>query len=183
MTLAWLTATSVIFFGGAGTAKAEDISGTITSTKTIFEDSQLVGDVICTMTDSPCIDFGASHIRLSMNGFTMTGPADPDNPAAGFCNATSGNPQADGIRISDVAQGHALTHAQVLGPGMVRKFRRHGLLIVGTIGVSTNAKVKYVTSSHNCFSGLLTKWSPSGMQTTPRPPRAEATASSTVITT
>ena len=36
-----------------GKAQAEDISGTITVTKTIFEDSRLVGDVTCTMTDSP----------------------------------------------------------------------------------------------------------------------------------
>ena len=75
-------------------ASAEDISGTITFTKTIFEDSQLVGDVTCTMTDSPCIDFGAPHIKLWLNGFTITGPASPDaapdpaNPAA-FCNAGS----------------------------------------------------------------------------------------------
>jgi len=146
---------SLVLFAGAGIARAEDISGTITSTKTIFEDSELVGDVTCTMTDGPCLDFGAPDIKLLLNGFTMTGPASPDTtpdplaPAA-FCSATSGSSTADGIRISNQ------THGQILGPGMVQKFRRHGILIVGTVGVSTKAKVRHVTSHHNCFSGLFT---------------------------
>ena len=133
-----------VVFVGVTSAGAEDISGTIAVTKTIFEDSQLVGDVTCTMIDGPCIDFGASHIKLRLNGFTMTGPGlpdntpDPANPSA-FCNATSGLPQADGIRILNQ------THAQILGPGMVQKFRRHGIFIVGTSGVSTKAKVRLVT--------------------------------------
>ena len=153
-TIAWLTALSVGFFVGAGTAEAEDISGTITFTKVIYEDSRLVGDVTCTMTDGPCIDFGASHINLRLNGFTITGPGSPDTPPdpanpAAFCNPTSGNPPADGIRISNQ------THGQVLGPGMVQKFRRHGIRIDGTLGVSTKAKVKLVTSHHNCFSGIF----------------------------
>jgi hypothetical protein len=38
---------------------------------------------------------------------------------------------------------------------MVERFRRHGILIVGPTGVSTNATVRYVTSHQNCFSGLL----------------------------
>jgi Right handed beta helix region len=150
VTFTWLAVFhSLVLFAGAGIADAEDISGAITFTKVIFEDSRLVGDVTCTMTDSPCIDFGAPHIKLRLNGFTMTGPADPDNPSPGFCNATSGNPPADGIRILNQ------THAQVLGPGMVQKFRRHGILIVGTIGVSTKAKIRYIISHHNCFSGIL----------------------------
>ena len=45
---------------------------------------------------------------------------------------------------------------QIIGPGMVQKFRRHGILIFGAAGVSTNVTVKDVTSNHNCFSGLLT---------------------------
>ena len=150
-----LAITSLLLLVCAGMAKAEDISGVIASTKTIYEDSQLVGDVTCTMTDGPCIDFGASHVTLRLNGFTMTGPADPDNPAPGSCNATSGAPQADGIRISDAGQLQALTHSRVLGPGLVQKFRRHGIFIVGTIGVSTNATVSHITSHHNCFSGIF----------------------------
>jgi Right handed beta helix region len=150
VTFTSLVAFSLVLFVGAGIAQAEDISGPIAVTKTIFEDSQLVGDVTCTMTDGPCIDFGASHITLRLNGFTMTGPADPDNPSPGFCNATAGLPQADGIRVSDQI------HGRILGPGMVQKFRRHGIFIIGTIGTSTNATVRHVTSHHNCFSGILT---------------------------
>ena len=137
---------------GVGTVRAEDISGTLTVTKVIFEDSRLVEDVTCTMTDSPCIDFGAPNIKLRLNGFTITGPASPDSTPSGslFCNLTSGAPGADGIRILNQV------NSEILGPGMVQKFRRHGMLIVGTLGVATRAKVKQVTSHHNCFSGLLT---------------------------
>lgn len=132
-----------------GKAQAEDISGTITSTKTIVEDSQLVGPVTCTITAVPCIDFGAPLIKLRLNGFTITGPADPDNPSPGFCNATPGEAPSSGIRILNQ------TDAEILGPGMVQRFRQHGILIIGTIGVSTKAKVKLVTSHHNCFSGIF----------------------------
>jgi hypothetical protein len=148
-----LVVSALVLFTGVGVTNAEDIEGTIAVTKTLYEDSRLVGDVTCTTTETPCIDFGASHIKLRLNGFTITGPADPDNPAPGFCRATGGPPTTaagDGIRISNQ------THSQILGPGMVQKFRRHGILIIGTIGIDTKAKVKHVTSHHNCFSGLLT---------------------------
>ncbi|HUE87724.1 MAG TPA: NosD domain-containing protein [Vicinamibacterales bacterium] len=148
---------AVLLLAGTGirAAQAEDISGTITVTKVIFENSRLVGDVTCTMTDGPCIDFGAPNIRLWLNGYTITGAADPDAPPdpldpTAFCNASSGPPPADGIRIFNQVGG------QILGPGIVQRFRRHGILIVGTIGTPTRAKVTLVTSHHNCFSGLLT---------------------------
>lgn len=154
LTLAWLFVFLLSVFVGSGVAEAaETISGTITTTRTIQENTRLVGNVTCTMVDSPCIDFGASHIKLWLNGFTITGPADPDVSSPGSatgCNATSGAPPADGIRILNQ------THAQILGPGMVQKFRRHGLFIVGTIGVASKIKVSRVTSHHNCFSGILT---------------------------
>ena len=132
-----------------GTAQAEDISGVILVTKVIFEDSQLVGDVTCAPTATPCIEFGASHITLRLNGFTMTGPADPDNPVSPMSCPTVQPPNADGIRIMNQ------THAQIFGPGMIQRFRRHGILVVGSSGVSTDLTVRYVTSHHNCFSGIL----------------------------
>jgi parallel beta-helix repeat protein len=110
--------------------------------------------VTCTVTTGPCIVFGASNIKLWLNGFTITGPGSPDtvpdpaNPAA-YCNATNGAPAADGIRIANQ------THDQILGPGMVQKFRRHGILVVGTLGIPTYATVRGITSHHNCFSGFL----------------------------
>lgn len=135
---------------------AEDITGTISVTKTIFNDSQLVGNVSCTMTDGPCILFGASGIKLSLNGFTITGPANPDDSST--CQPTSGNPPADGISSANVLVTPPAPQmdVQILGPGMVQKFRRHGILIVGAPGVSTRATVRNITSHHNCFSGLLT---------------------------
>src|SRR5215510_8962524 len=88
----------IIVFAGAG--HAEDISGTIATTRTILNDSQLIGNVACTMTDGPCILFGAPGIKLSLNGFTITGPANPDD--SNTCQATSGNPPADGISNANV---------------------------------------------------------------------------------
>ena len=130
----------------AAPARAENISGTISATKFITEDSQLVGDVTCTTTTEPCLDLAASHITLRLNGFTMTGPADPD---AGVCNPGSGNPHADGIRTLNV------THVRILGPGMIQKFRRHGIFIVGQPDIMTRATVSELTSHHNCFSGVF----------------------------
>jgi hypothetical protein len=135
---------------GPASAQAEDISGPIAVTKTIVEDSQLVGDVTCAPTATPCIDFGASHITLRLNGFSITGPAEPDNPASANSCPTVQPANADGIRILNQ------THAQVVGPGIVQRFRRHGLFIVGIAGVSTEITIRHLTSHHNCFSGLLT---------------------------
>ena len=137
----------------AASAAAEDISGTIATTRTILEDSQLVGDVTCTMTTTPCIQFGAPNITLRLNGFTVTGPANPDDSTT--CNPTSGQPVSDGI-TNGTSAANSQPGARIIGPGMVQKFRRHGILIVGAAGVSTNVTVKNVTSHHNCYSGLLT---------------------------
>lgn len=147
--LSLLALSFLILFLTAGIAQAEDISGTITSTKTIFEDSQLVGDVTCAVANGPCIRFGASHIKLRLNGFTMTGPADPPSnclpaPSGG---AILGQ---DGIAASGVAVP-GLSHVRILGPGIVQKFRRHGLFMAAT----TRVTVEHVTSNHNCFSGIL----------------------------
>jgi hypothetical protein len=132
-----------------GAAQAEDISGVIVVTKVILEDSQLVGDVTCAPTATPCIEFGDSHLTLRLNGFTITGPADPDNAASPMSCPTAQPPNADGVRVLN----H--THARILGPGMIQRFRRHGILVVGTSGVSTNLTVRHITSHHNCFSGIL----------------------------
>ena len=137
----------------ATTAAAESISGTISSTKLITEDSELVGNVTCTTTTTPCLQFGAPNVTLRLNGFTITGPGNPDDTT--MCNATSGTPTADGISNgTSVASSQA--GVRIIGPGMVQRFRRHGIFIVGAPGVSTNATVRHVTSHHNCFSGLLT---------------------------
>lgn len=139
--------------GSPAVAKAEDISGVLSVTKVIVENSQLVGDVTCTMTTTPCIQFGAPNIVLRLNGHVVTGPANPDDSTA--CQPTSGVPPADGISNGTNA-ATSQPGVQIIGPGMVQKFRRHGILIVGAPGISTNVTVKDLTSNHNCFSGLLT---------------------------
>jgi parallel beta-helix repeat protein len=144
--LAFLTAFATL-------AAAEDIGGTISVTKIIVEDSRLVGNVTCTMTTTPCIQFGAPNIALRLNGFIITGPANPDDTTT--CQATSGPPFSDGIS-NGTSAANSQPGVQIIGPGMVQKFRRHGILIVGAAAVSTNITIKHVTSHHNCFSGLLT---------------------------
>ncbi len=139
--------------GYAAPAAGEDISGSIGLTKVIVEDSQLVGNVTCTMTTTPCIQLGAPNIVLRLNGFIITGPANPDDTTT--CNPTSGAPTSDGIS-NGTSAATSQPNVQIIGPGMVQRFRRHGIFIVGAAGVSTNATVKHVTSHHNCFSGLLT---------------------------
>jgi parallel beta-helix repeat protein len=144
----WLAFTPFLLTVYASVAKAEDISGVIAVTKVIVEDSQLVGNVTCTTTTTACIQFGAPNLTLRLRGFTVTGPANPDDTTS--CQPTSGPPPADGI--SNGGQ----PGARIIGPGMVQKFRRHGILILGAAGVATNVTVKDITSHHNCFSGLLT---------------------------
>jgi len=93
--------------------------------------------------------FGASHITLRLNGFSMTGPAEPDDPANPNSCPSVQPSNADGIRIQNQ------THVRVLGPGLVQRFRRHGLFLVGTAGVRSEITIRHVTSHHNCFSGIL----------------------------
>lgn len=124
-----------------GAARAEDISGTISTTKTIFEDSELVGNVTCVVVDAPCIRIGAPNIRLKLNGFAITGRAEP--PAN--CTTTTSFVPEDGI--ADVEQ----PDLAIVGPGVVQKFRRHGVFL----SRATRISVKGITSHKNCFSGLL----------------------------
>jgi parallel beta-helix repeat protein len=105
----------------------------------IYEDSQFVGDVTCTMTGAPCIQFGASGIKLKLNGFTMTGLADPVRGCAGVAVALE-----DGINVPDVAD------VKIQGPGVVRQFRLNGIRVQRSTGV----KIERVTASTNCTNGI-----------------------------
>src|SRR5262245_51739308 len=137
---------SRVFFVGvallvsASTALAEDISGPISTTRTIRESSRLVGDVTCTVTGAPCIQFGSPHIDLRLNGFTITGPADP----ATACGGTSSAAAETGINSG------AQTDVEIRGPGIVQRFRGDGILFNGTL----LGKVEGVTTTTNCMSGI-----------------------------
>jgi hypothetical protein len=123
-----------------GTAFADDISGLISTTRTIRDNSRLVGDVTCTVTGAPCIMFGASHIELRLNGFTVTGQADPTTACNGA--ATAGEHGISSGGQSDV---------EVRGPGVIQRFRATGVFFTGTL----LGKVEGVTATTNCQSGIL----------------------------
>src|SRR5262245_5231233 len=139
-------AIGLLAIGLARSAQAADISGTIATTLTIFEDSRLVGDVTCTVVGGPCISFGAPGITLKLDGFTMTGLANLLTPCA-----TAGTNEV-GIEVN------AQSDVVVLGPGIVQGFRQFGIRLRAATGVT----VKRVTVNSNCFSGIFVTQASSG---------------------
>jgi hypothetical protein len=123
----------------AGTAAAEDISGTIVRTLLLSENSRLVGHVTCTVTGAPCIAFGAPGLELRLNGFFLTGQADPTT-------GCSGGRVANEFGISTNGQNDL----ELKGPGVVQRFRADGVLFVGTVG----GRVERITATTNCTSGI-----------------------------
>src|SRR5262245_23413094 len=73
-----ITLASIVAAHIHGTAWALDrVSGTLTRTFTIVDNTELVGDVICDVTAVPCFSFGVSDVEFRLNGFSITGKADP----------------------------------------------------------------------------------------------------------
>jgi len=124
----------------AGSVHATDIGGMISETLTITEDSQLVDDVACVVNDAPCIAIGAPNVTLELNGFTMTGQADPQTA----CNGGGSGPEV-GISVD------TQTGVDIRGPGLVQQFRGHGIRLL----TSSGATITRVTISTNCFSGIF----------------------------
>ena len=138
----WLSviAAAAVISCVASTAWADRVSGLITRTYVLVEDTDLVGDVTCDVVGGPCFSFGASGIQLRLNGFTITGKADPVTGCAGT------RPQPEfGITTNN------MNHVQVRGPGLVQRFRNNGVFVTG----STGARVEDLNSSTNCGSGIL----------------------------
>lgn len=136
---------AVLVFGiqllvGRETASAADISGTISSTRTITEDSQLVGDVTCTVTGAACLTFGASGIALRLNGFSITGQANPVTGCGGAFTQGEGGINVDNQR-----------GVIIQGPGIVQQFRANGIRLLN----SSRVLVTRVTMSTNCLSGII----------------------------
>lgn len=131
-------AIGVLLFASA--TFAEDISGPISTTRTIRENSRLVGDVTCTVTGAPCIQFASGHIELRLNGFSITGPADANTACGGTTSAAT----ETGIHSG------AQTDVEIRGPGIVQRFRGDGILFNGTL----QGKVEGVTTTTNCMSGI-----------------------------
>jgi hypothetical protein len=126
---------------GASPSAVDRISGLITRTYVIVEDTELAGDVTCDVTGAACFSFGASDVSLRLNGFSITGKADP-------VTACGGGPLT-------AAEAGILTNGQnnvtVQGPGLVQRFRLHGVFVGGSRGV----RVDSITASTNCGSGVF----------------------------
>src|SRR5215813_14633913 len=120
---ALLMAVAIGILLSASAAFAEDISGPISTTRMIRENSRLVGDVTCTVTGAPCIQFSAGHIELRLNGFAITGPADVNTA----CGGTTATAAETGIHSG------AQTDVEIRGPGIVQRFRGDGILFNGTL--------------------------------------------------
>lgn len=142
----WARATSAIAMAvvalGSSTRAADRVSGLITRTFTIVEDTDLTGDVVCDVASgTSCFAFGASGVQLRLNGFTITGKADATTGCGGgaFVNGENG--------IST----NGLNDVSVQGPGLVQRFRTHGVAVIG----SRDARIEGVTASTNCGSGVF----------------------------
>ncbi len=120
---------------------AEDrVSGLITRTYVIVEDTELTGDVTCDVTGAPCFSFGAPGVALRLNGYTITGKADPVIGCGG-----SVTPAEFGITTGGRAD------VSIQGPGLVQRFRNSGVVV----SASRNARIQGLTSSTNCAAGII----------------------------
>jgi len=122
----------------AGTSQAAEtkISGTISKTVTLTQDSELVGDVTCKVVGGPCIAFGAGGIKLRLNSFTMTGTSPGCTPATSFDDGM------DVIQTSDVT---------ILGPGLIRNFGGFGIFLAS----ESDVQIRGITVTDSCFSGIF----------------------------
>jgi hypothetical protein len=148
--LAALVALVPAFMVASGPAGGQpapgDIPCVIGSTHVITVDSRLVCDVECFEVDSPCIQFGRPGIKLSLNGFKLTGPASP--PTLSDCVTTANFLPADGIHstFDDVV---------IEGPGLVQRMRRHGIALFAVApDFVEKPVVKKLVTHQNCFSGI-----------------------------
>jgi len=119
----------------ATAAQAANISGTISSTKTIKENSQLTGDVRCTLTGAPCIQFGVGGITLNLNGFTMTG-----NGGVNSCTLSVNEEAIDTEGFDNVS---------ILGPGIVKQFQGTAIMVR-----SDATSVQQVVVLSSCANGI-----------------------------
>ena len=116
------------------------VSGTLTRTYVIVEDTELAGDVTCDVGSNPCFSFGASGVTLRLNGYSLTGRADPNTGCAGGSSANEFGIIVNGQH--DVS---------VQGPGLVQRFRNQGIFVTGG---SRNTRIESITASTNCLSGI-----------------------------
>jgi hypothetical protein len=138
------TAFAVVSFIAIGLAEpastaTDRISGLITRPYEIVEDTELAGDVTCDVTGAPCFLFAVSGVELRLNGFSITGKADPVTGCGGA--ATNGEA---GVHTNNQP------NVSIRGPGLIQRFRFHGVQIA-----SPNARVEGITASTNCAAGIF----------------------------
>jgi parallel beta-helix repeat protein len=121
-------------------AWADQVSGTLTRTYVIVEDTDVVGDVSCDVGSTPCFSFGASGVQLRLNGFTVSGKADPVTGCGGAVAANE-------VGITTNGQ-HSVT---VQGPGVLQRFRNFAVVVTGG---SRNTRIEGLTASTNCTAGI-----------------------------
>ncbi len=126
-------------------ACAAEISGTISNTLTITEDSKLAGDVTCTVNLGPCISFGAPGLTLDLNGYSITGTGPRDTN--GGCVPVAGS----GTEVGILVTGPANRDEVIRGPGVIQRFRGSDIQLTN----STGDTVRGVTVSQSCQSGIF----------------------------
>ena len=120
---------------------ADRVSGVLTATFVIVDNTDLIGDVRCDVANNtPCFSFGVPGVELRLNGFTITGKGDSVTGCGGA--AAMGN--ETGVFTN------SLSRVGVRGPGLVQRFRGDGVWVFG----STDARVEDLTVSTNCLSGV-----------------------------
>ena len=126
---------------GSSARAADEISGVITGTYTIVENTDLTGDVVCNVpANTACFAFGAPDVELRLNGFTITGRADPNTACSGtLINGENG------------VTTNSRNNVRVRGPGLIQRFRTHGIAVLG----STDAHIQDLTASTNCGAGVF----------------------------
>lgn len=134
----WMALATIVVV--ATNTYADEVSGRITRTYMIVEDTDLVGDVTCEVDNAPCFSFAASGIELRLNGFTITGRAD----AITGCNGAS-FPNETGVFTN------RQRNVTVRGPGLIQRTRGRGVHVIG----STGARVEGFAISTTCSSGVF----------------------------
>lgn len=137
-----LTIVMLVAFGSLSSpaSAADRVSGTLTRTYVIVEDTDLIGDVTCDVVNgTACFQFGASGVELRLNGYTITGKAD----AVTGCGGTS-TANEYGVLTNN------MSNVVVRGPGLIQRFRADGIFVFG----STDARVDALTVATNCNSGV-----------------------------
>jgi hypothetical protein len=121
-----------------GWGQAESLSGLITTTHTLTQDTDLVGDVTCTVSLDPCLAFGAPGIQLRLRGHTITGQGSPDRCPSGAVFGEVGIHTRKQAGVS------------IIGPGLVRRFREHAIMVN-----SDHSTVRQVVVASSCLTGIV----------------------------